>query len=65
MTGLTEAVKSRTPLLVLAGESPAAALTSNFRIDQPAWSSRWARPPTASRAPPPPPTTPSAPTSAR
>ena len=35
MTGLTEAVKSRTPILVLAGESPAAALTSNFRIDQP------------------------------
>jgi thiamine pyrophosphate-dependent acetolactate synthase large subunit-like protein len=35
VTGLTEAVKSRTPLLVLAGESPAAALTSNFRIDQP------------------------------
>jgi thiamine pyrophosphate-dependent acetolactate synthase large subunit-like protein len=34
MTGLTEAVKSRTPLLVLAGESPAAALNSNFRIDQ-------------------------------
>jgi thiamine pyrophosphate-dependent acetolactate synthase large subunit-like protein len=34
MTGLTEAVKSRTPVLVLAGETPAAALTSNFRIDQ-------------------------------
>jgi thiamine pyrophosphate-dependent acetolactate synthase large subunit-like protein len=34
MTGLTEAAKSRTPMLVLAGESPAAALTSNFRIDQ-------------------------------
>ena len=34
VTGLTEAVKSRTPLLVLAGEAPAAALTSNFRIDQ-------------------------------
>ncbi len=34
MTGLTEAAKSRTPLLVLAGDSPAAALTSNFRIDQ-------------------------------
>ena len=34
MTGLTEAAKSRTPVLVLAGESPAAALTSNFRIDQ-------------------------------
>ena len=34
MTGLTEAAKSRTPVLVLAGETPAAALTSNFRIDQ-------------------------------
>jgi thiamine pyrophosphate-dependent acetolactate synthase large subunit-like protein len=34
ITGLTEAVKSRTPILVLAGETPAAALTSNFRIDQ-------------------------------
>ena len=34
ITGLTEAAKSRTPLLVLAGETPAAALTSNFRIDQ-------------------------------
>ena len=33
-TGLAEAVKSRTPLLVLAGDTPAAALTSNFRIDQ-------------------------------
>jgi thiamine pyrophosphate-dependent acetolactate synthase large subunit-like protein len=34
MTGLAEAAKSRTPLLVLAGETPAAALGSNFRIDQ-------------------------------
>ncbi len=34
MTGLTEAAKSRTPLLVLAGETEAAALNSNFRIDQ-------------------------------
>jgi acetolactate synthase I/II/III large subunit len=34
LTGLTEAAKSRTPLLVLAGDAPAAALTSNFRIDQ-------------------------------
>ncbi len=34
ITGLTEAAKSRTPLLVLSGETPAAALTSNFRIDQ-------------------------------
>ena len=34
MTGLTEAAKARTPLLLLAGEAPAAALRSNFRIDQ-------------------------------
>jgi len=34
MTGLAEAAKSRTPLLVLAGDSAAGALTSNFRIDQ-------------------------------
>jgi thiamine pyrophosphate-dependent acetolactate synthase large subunit-like protein len=34
MTGLTEAAKSRTPLLLLAGEAPAAALHSNFRLDQ-------------------------------
>jgi thiamine pyrophosphate-dependent acetolactate synthase large subunit-like protein len=34
MTGLSEAAKSRTPLLVISGESPAAALASNFRIDQ-------------------------------
>src|SRR4051794_38198754 len=34
MTGLTEAAKSRTPLLLLAGEAPAAAQASNFRLDQ-------------------------------
>jgi thiamine pyrophosphate-dependent acetolactate synthase large subunit-like protein len=34
MTGLTEAAKSRTPLLLLAGEASAAALRSNFRLDQ-------------------------------
>jgi thiamine pyrophosphate-dependent acetolactate synthase large subunit-like protein len=34
LTALAEAAKSRTPLLVLAGDTPAAALTSNFRIDQ-------------------------------
>jgi thiamine pyrophosphate-dependent acetolactate synthase large subunit-like protein len=34
LTALGEAAKSRTPLLVLAGETPAAALRSNFRIDQ-------------------------------
>jgi acetolactate synthase I/II/III large subunit len=36
LTGITEAAKSRTPLLVLAGETGAGATTSNFRIDQPA-----------------------------
>jgi acetolactate synthase I/II/III large subunit len=34
MTGITEAAKSRTPLLILAGEATAAG--SNFAIDQPA-----------------------------
>ncbi len=34
MTGIAEAAKSRSPVLILAGDAPAAALTSNFRIDQ-------------------------------
>jgi thiamine pyrophosphate-dependent acetolactate synthase large subunit-like protein len=34
LTALAEAAKSCTPLLVLAGDTPAAALTSNFRVDQ-------------------------------
>jgi thiamine pyrophosphate-dependent acetolactate synthase large subunit-like protein len=34
MTGIAEAAKSRTPLIVLAGDTPAAAVRSNFRIDQ-------------------------------
>jgi len=34
LTALGEAAKSRTPLVVLAGETPAAAIHSNFRIDQ-------------------------------
>jgi thiamine pyrophosphate-dependent acetolactate synthase large subunit-like protein len=34
ITALTEAAKSRTPVVVLSGETPAAALRSNFRIDQ-------------------------------
>src|SRR4051812_25406714 len=34
VTGLTEAAKARTPLIVLAADVPAAALRSNFRIDQ-------------------------------
>ncbi|WP_242619912.1 thiamine pyrophosphate-binding protein, partial [Actinomadura fibrosa] len=34
LTGIAEAAKSRTPLLVLAGEVAASAVRSNFRIDQ-------------------------------
>ena len=34
VTGLTEAAKSRTPLVLVAADTPAAALRSNFRIDQ-------------------------------
>jgi thiamine pyrophosphate-dependent acetolactate synthase large subunit-like protein len=34
VTGIAEAAKSRTPLLVVAGEVAAAAVRSNFRIDQ-------------------------------
>ncbi|HMJ35001.1 MAG TPA: thiamine pyrophosphate-binding protein [Baekduia sp.] len=34
ITGLTEAAKSRTPLLVLAADTPAAQRYSNFRIEQ-------------------------------
>jgi thiamine pyrophosphate-dependent acetolactate synthase large subunit-like protein len=34
LTGITEAAKSRTPLLVLAAETGGAAVRSNFRIDQ-------------------------------
>ena len=34
ITGLTEAAKSRTPLVVLAADTAAAAIRSNFRIDQ-------------------------------
>jgi thiamine pyrophosphate-dependent acetolactate synthase large subunit-like protein len=33
MTGITEAAKSRTPLLVLAADVAGAAVRSNFRID--------------------------------
>ena len=36
LTGITEAAKSRTPLLVLAAETAGSAVRSNFRIDQPA-----------------------------
>jgi thiamine pyrophosphate-dependent acetolactate synthase large subunit-like protein len=34
LTGIAEAAKSRTPLLVLAGDVPAGAVTSNFYFDQ-------------------------------
>ncbi|GAA1654973.1 thiamine pyrophosphate-binding protein [Fodinicola feengrottensis] len=34
MTGITEAAKSRTPMIVLAADTAAAAVRSNFRVDQ-------------------------------
>jgi thiamine pyrophosphate-dependent acetolactate synthase large subunit-like protein len=34
LTGIAEAAKSRTPLLVLAGDVPSGAVKSNFHIDQ-------------------------------
>ncbi|GAB93783.1 thiamine pyrophosphate-binding protein [Gordonia rhizosphera] len=34
MTGITEAAKSRTPMIVLTADSPAGALRNNFRIEQ-------------------------------
>lgn len=34
VTGIGEAAKSRTPMIVLTADAPAAALQSNFRIDQ-------------------------------
>lgn len=34
LTGIAEAAKSRTPLLVLAADTPGAAVGANFRIDQ-------------------------------
>ncbi|TDC55813.1 thiamine pyrophosphate-binding protein [Actinomadura sp. KC345] len=34
VTGIAEAAKSRTPLLVVTGEVAAAAVRSNFRVDQ-------------------------------
>ncbi|MFC9978216.1 thiamine pyrophosphate-binding protein [Gordonia sp. NPDC127522] len=34
MTGIAEAAKSHTPMIVLTADAPASALRSNFRIDQ-------------------------------
>src|SRR5262249_4119568 len=34
VTGLTEAAKSRTPVLLLAADTPSAQIRSNFKIDQ-------------------------------
>ncbi|MEV7038258.1 thiamine pyrophosphate-binding protein [Amycolatopsis sp. NPDC051061] len=34
MTGITEAAKSRTPMLVLTADSAGASVLSNFRVDQ-------------------------------
>ena len=36
VTGITEAAKSRTPLIVLAADAASSAVSSNFRIDVPA-----------------------------
>jgi thiamine pyrophosphate-dependent acetolactate synthase large subunit-like protein len=36
LTGITEAAKSRTPMVVLAPDTGAAGARSNFRLDQPA-----------------------------
>src|SRR4051812_38575165 len=37
LTGIAEAAKSRTPLLVLAGDVPTGAVKSNFYTDRPEW----------------------------
>jgi thiamine pyrophosphate-dependent acetolactate synthase large subunit-like protein len=37
LTGLTEAAKSRTPLVLIAADTPAVTLWSNFKIDQAAF----------------------------
>src|SRR5438477_9279047 len=34
MTGIAEAAKSRTPMVVLAGDVPTGAIRSNFHIEQ-------------------------------
>ncbi|MFD6065710.1 thiamine pyrophosphate-binding protein [Amycolatopsis lurida] len=39
LTGITEAAKSRTPMIVLAGDTAASAVLSNFRVDQDALAS--------------------------
>ncbi len=38
LTGLVEAAKSRTPLVLLAADTPAETLWSNFKVDQAAFS---------------------------
>src|SRR3712207_4112937 len=37
LTGLTEAAKSRTPLVLIAADTPAGTLWSNFKVDQAAF----------------------------
>lgn len=39
LTGITEAAKSRTPMIVLAGDTAASSVLSNFRVDQDALAS--------------------------
>ena len=50
LTGLTEAAKARTPLVVLAADIPAGTLWSNFKVDQAPSQRRSARSPSACAA---------------
>ena len=54
LTGLAEAAKSRTPLVVLAGDTSAAAVRSNFRWTRRRWPPRSAPCPIGSTRRPPP-----------
>ena len=58
LTGLTEAAKCRTPLLVLAADTPPCTLWSNFKIDQGFWPRPRAPSRSACEAPKPRPSTP-------
>ncbi len=40
LTGIAEAAKSRTPLVVLAGDVPAGAGKNHFYIEKPKWDAR-------------------------
>lgn len=51
LTGLVEAAKSRTPLVLLAADTPAGTLWSNFKIDQAAFAATAGAIPERVRAP--------------